>query len=605
MSNISSSGGSVNIHIVSGANTTDPTKSYFVPTAVGSIYGVAAPTGCFGSSDCPTGYACVNGTCTDVSNTSAGNLVGPGDCDIEEAEGGSEPCNDGDGCVEVGQGDCSSDLDGGLNCCGPTYKGWVVTNIKGDGGLGTTWTETWVEQCEPITGQCDQYADQWFKNTGELPDGYTAEDICSSCEECGTKGGCFPIYFNPPCYCAGENCQNSDGPCYSCDRDTGDCIEDCADCVMNSGGLFTCNCDASETIHQSQCHINPCSGYGADGKSCLDQQIEYREKFCQDNFPCLDESDPCIVSRKTYSKVGSTPPCPVGAVCNGNNLIKNEETGEITYMLTATVYKENCGCSAETGSKYWRPCGSCQSCVNNKCEHDSSKCPTIFYGGGRYEISYGEDTITSYYCTGCTGYDYSENNAIWQRSYCSSGTDTVYLAGITPVDGFDFSVFWREGGPIQGSGTRRSYTSDGIFSYDLQEQTLSVTKSCGNFDGDLKYAQIGTVTYQTKYMITYDDTAADKMQVLVTWNDPIYGASGADSWRGGQPQVRKRRYTKGSTTRTGNAPGGTGSRVSESNFAQYSDFVAWGGYEVLEGPYDNYTPIYDDDGNPLDNSGSY
>ena len=71
-----------------------------------------------------------------------------------------------------------------------------------------------------------------------------------------------------------------------------------------------------------------------------------------------------------------------------------------------------------------------------------------------------------------------------------------------------------------------------------------MTKSCSNKEGNLNYVQIGNVTYQTKYMVVYDDTAADKMQVLVTWNRPIYGASGADSWRVASLRSR-RKYTKG------------------------------------------------------------
>ena len=325
MSNLNRPGGSTNVHITRPSSTFN-NIGYFLPMGGGFVRSDQDGQRCWGTSDCAAGYACIGGECKSVRGTTPGNLTGPGDCEIDPAPEGSQDCNGPDGCVEIGVGDCGSDLEGGLNCCGPTYKGWVTTNIKGDGGLGTSWTETWVEQCEPIAGRCDQYADGWFKSTGEIPSGYTADDICSSCEECRNNGACFPISFNPPCYCSNaESCQDEEGPCYSCDVETGDCEKDCKDCMMQNSSLFTCNCDPSGTVRQANCSINPCTQYGVDGKNCNQQMIEAREEFCKQNFPCDDPDNECLEGCKQLTNVGSTPDCPSGYSCSQNGFIRNEE----------------------------------------------------------------------------------------------------------------------------------------------------------------------------------------------------------------------------------------------------------------------------------------
>ena len=155
--------------------------------------GIPSPSGCRLSRDCAEGWACIDGTCTDMSGPGSDRITTPGDCELPDDGLETNPCGKDGGCFKP---TCGENVgEGGLDCCGGTiYRGFVTSRGPVNPTTGERSTlETWTEQCEPLEHECDQYADFWYKSTGELLRGYEVEQICSSCSECGPGLLCTPI----------------------------------------------------------------------------------------------------------------------------------------------------------------------------------------------------------------------------------------------------------------------------------------------------------------------------------------------------------------------------------------------------------------------------
>ena len=84
--------------------------------------------------------------------------------------------------------------------------------------------------------------------------------------------------------------------------------------------------------------------------------MEAREAFCKEKFPCPDPEDGCVILPCNVIKSTSGyPACPPGMSCKQVGFIKNEETGETTYMTKVCRLREDCGCDADPSSDYFTP----------------------------------------------------------------------------------------------------------------------------------------------------------------------------------------------------------------------------------------------------------
>lgn len=170
--------------------------------------------GCLTSSDCGSGWSCINGLCTDTTNQTSP----PGTNTSCGTSNPSPPGNDCGGCTSPG---CS----GTVNCPPP-----------GGGGFG---------------GLCVPFCDEYLKANGEQSDLCDEGDTCPVCEEC--------IFDDTVGYTQCVEKENT-GNC-NCDKDCGDCEtcvsdenasnygsckknDNCLDCCEQSR---TCSCGIEVT----------------------------------------------------------------------------------------------------------------------------------------------------------------------------------------------------------------------------------------------------------------------------------------------------------------------------------------------------------------------
>lgn len=151
---------------------------------------------CVSSSQCGSGYGCVNGRCVSIQVEGYGSPNSPGNC-----PGGGNDCNSGSNACQSGPG-CGSGS-GETACCG--------------GPLNYQSSENGV-----ITVSCDsdKSCDMWCTTYNEIF-GFNAEfcagrEVCDpDCEYCSLSGSCEKslIAESTPCWCdAGARC----GWCRAC-----------------------------------------------------------------------------------------------------------------------------------------------------------------------------------------------------------------------------------------------------------------------------------------------------------------------------------------------------------------------------------------------------
>lgn len=204
---------------------------------------------CVISTDCPSGYSCVDNTCvrTGIFGYSANGASGPGTCDYPDSylDSINDKCNDGgpDSCS--GGGTCGSGSetvgswksrthDDGGGCCG-NYLGYIIGagNEKfyfcEFAGFDTPW-------------KCDSFCDAvWDYDDTSTADFFDCGDkLCPNpaCEDCDFfTGECEPGFGTLPCFCPGWGCPS----CYICSTDDG------GQCTVKSGDVaclkkVTINC---------------------------------------------------------------------------------------------------------------------------------------------------------------------------------------------------------------------------------------------------------------------------------------------------------------------------------------------------------------------------
>jgi len=189
--------------------------SVFLKTgAIGTVFG---GNKCFGSNQCASGWACVQGVCKPLLSNSGSYSSGCGGTTGGGAGGGCASAGSAvfDGCTISGCGGCASDCPGIRSC---RYDAYGTVNCF----------------CGEVKDQgCSSFCTSYTQSTGETADGCSglACDECSYCDysfvsasgSCKKKTDC-----SAPCHCS----QNCVPDCYTCNQ-AGEMVpapENCKQC---------------------------------------------------------------------------------------------------------------------------------------------------------------------------------------------------------------------------------------------------------------------------------------------------------------------------------------------------------------------------------------
>jgi hypothetical protein len=346
----------------------------------------ARAKGCIDSSNCASGWACVNGYCIEKDSgagtqsygdpTGCGNSTGGstedsggggGDCDASAADSLDPSPDDATGasntfgsfgsgsttygsCTKSGCGGRSSGSGGGSgeadDCCGESrccrFTAFTVRCYCGP--------------CPPLP-DCNKFCADYYAANGENAAGCTDKNGCDECSEC-VDGKCEPT--NGPCWCQDDN---SCGTCYTCQEDGG-CILDCDTCKQ-CYTIYNYPCACGTTVTKKCCYdyCNNTKGF----PECYAEAEEECEDIC--NPPGEPPTDPCagICDTKTYCD--ELPPCPARTECTVLGVISTPG-GECTIRqecdktnIPDDCFPCDCNCDND--------CPECYFCNSaGKCEPD-------------------------------------------------------------------------------------------------------------------------------------------------------------------------------------------------------------------------------------------
>ena len=394
---------------------------------------------CGTNSQCPTGYACIDGTCVKIytRDGSQWGTCGDGQINFPCRTKSDKQCSNS----RPGPGDClESDCGAGNpKCCRQNPNGSV---------------DCYCGNCEDVEwGLCDPFCDSYYKSFGINPAGCNSPsddgggpcggNICSACEECNDDEfagtfKCNPYQFGDigaPCWCSEVGC---DKPCEKCNKDNespefGDC-EFKADICQSCCSRTNVECPCGILIP----FISTCTSY--DGLTC--PNVLFRKIAAECDKLCENEPDPCLPTCTTQTftidaaDLGTFEPgpCPTGNVCR--------KSGEMIVGSEAVVFYEKCNFDdspescKEVECNCNADCATCKSCnAEGKCEDDPSCQNLTFtvrarYGGGRYAVAQAFGGVG---CTGCSQSTISTTtrtftgqsiNDVWEWRITSTYTDT-------------------------------------------------------------------------------------------------------------------------------------------------------------------------------------
>jgi len=332
-------------------------------------------TGCYDSSDCASGWACIGGGCVKEESGSADGSGNTSGCGNGGADG-SLPGQCGAGTTSyltldkdlakvyqkaldnLKPGDVllRTALDGGTignGLIGLSLNGKCLKT--GCSGLATTLgtndaccgagrccrftgfgVQCFCGECPPPPQRCSKFCTSYLSANGTSAPGCTGENTCDECSSCTDLGGfagtaCIPKSGSGPCWC-GDGIGRSCTTCEKCDED-GTCSSDFANCVPTPLPPIVEDEGTPEA--------DPCAG------------------VCTTLTVCDSEPD---------------PPCPPKSSCR--------QSGTITVGSRTCRLFEQCdksGVPAECGfcdCNCDDDCPSCQLCGSNgKCYPDPD-CPS-------------------------------------------------------------------------------------------------------------------------------------------------------------------------------------------------------------------------------------
>lgn len=201
---------------------------------------VPSTGGCTSSSQCPSGYGCVNGVCVYLAPQQGpwGGSSGAGECDQDQPD---SPCNQGgsDGCQSTPTCGDGAALPGS-DCCGTRCCRFGSASSVNPG------VSCFCGECPELPG-CNDFCASYLAANGEASAGCTEGENGNSCDSCTFCDGgvCVPLP-DAPCYC-GDGSSGGCGPTQACNSDStspnfGECedSDDCQSCVTIS--LIACPC---------------------------------------------------------------------------------------------------------------------------------------------------------------------------------------------------------------------------------------------------------------------------------------------------------------------------------------------------------------------------
>jgi hypothetical protein len=364
---------------------------------------------CRSNTNCPTGYACIDGTCVKIYTRDSTQWGTCGESNIEfpckNKKSSDNKCNDS----RPGPGDCLESE------CGPGSPKCCRQNANGS-------VECYCGECKNVEpNTCSVYCDDYYKTFGIIAAGcnkpdnqkaYCGGNICSECETCtpdffGGPAQCKPFELGDigaPCHCVG--CEK---PCEYCNKDYesptfGNCYFDGNNCqVCCSQSNPQCTCGPLTELGGS---VSTCAPYY--GKACPSVLRDKINALCEQK--CATEPDPCApeCTTKTYEidavdlPTFEPDPCPAKSTCTN--------AGSMTVGSTSIVFEKICNFEnvpescKETDCNCNNDCPSCEICnAQGKCEDDPN-CQGLTYtvrarsGGGR---SAAAQSFGGIGCTGC------------------------------------------------------------------------------------------------------------------------------------------------------------------------------------------------------------
>ena len=335
----------------------------------GNNNSLSTGSGCTGSSQCPSGWACVDGICQQMG--SGGNQQqyspGGGDCDPDDPE---SPCNSGGpgACQQTpGCGDDSEARD----CCGERCCSFGSASSSRPG------VNCFCGPCPPWPG-CTSFCSSYLKANGVPGPGCTEGrngNSCDACTECdGNVGGeCQPLSIGAPCWCEGEECNG--GACQKCETDPessdyGECSLDaanCQDCATITSYLCPCNVTLPP--------VTVCKPYGAGGLPAISLAQQEAAKRCQEE--CATTPDPCAPECTYHTRCTDTG-TGVAACLEGE-----AQTGTLEVGGETCVFCEKCDTSnlpdrcKECDCNCHIDCPPCQLCGSDGTCYPDPACGNI------------------------------------------------------------------------------------------------------------------------------------------------------------------------------------------------------------------------------------
>lgn len=331
-------------------------------------------TGCYDSSDCASGWACIGGGCVKEESSSAdgsGNTSGcgnggadgslPGQCGagtttyltldkdlskvyqkaLANLKPGDVLLRTGLDGGTVGNGLIGLSLNGKCLKTGCSGKSTALGTNDACCGKGRccrlgSVVQCFCGECPPPPQRCSKFCTSYLSANGTSAPGCTGENTCDECSFCTDLGNfagtaCIPKSGSGPCWC-GDGIGRSCTTCEKCDED-GTCSSDFANCVPTP----------------------------------LPPIVE------DEGTP---EADPCAGVCTTLTVCGSQPdpPCPPKSSCRQSGTITvGSQTCRLFEQCNKSEVPAECGfCDCNCDND----CPSCQLCGSNgKCYPDPN-CPS-------------------------------------------------------------------------------------------------------------------------------------------------------------------------------------------------------------------------------------
>lgn len=326
--------------------------------------------GCATSTDCASGWRCVNRVCTNPQNTpgsvnqGSGNDSGCGGNDGSSSGGGAGYCvgnysGYGGDCTGATPGGSSDDLGCGSSSGADSCACTGTQRCCAFRTFGTPSVSVYCEcgPCQPNI-KCQKFCSDYSSAVGSIFSGCRRETVCNECTTCESVGfsGTSTIYeclprLNAPCHCNHEKSVKC-GDCKVC-NDLGQCQEP-------TTPVETCLPPEEEEPEDP----NPCTPEGS--KEC-----EYDTYTATDNGWGYDEFGVLVQDGSPrYLSPGATLDalgfliCPPDSFQTGIIQITGQTTVICEKNCVETVTKCSCTCECSCDAS----CGPGYQCDPNTCK---------------------------------------------------------------------------------------------------------------------------------------------------------------------------------------------------------------------------------------------